>query len=41
MKKTSIALALAGAFATPALSQQPTVEQKLQILQQENCLLYT
>jgi hypothetical protein len=35
MKKTSIALALAGAFVAPALAQQPTVEQKLQILQQE------
>lgn len=35
MKKTSIALALAGAFAAPAFAQQPTVEQKLQILQQE------
>lgn len=35
MKKTSLALALAGAFAAPAFAQQPTVEQKLQILQQE------
>lgn len=35
MKKSSIALALAGAFVAPALAQQPTVEEKLQILQQE------
>jgi len=35
MKKTRIALALASAFAAPAFAQQPTVEQKLEILQQE------
>jgi hypothetical protein len=35
MNKTRIALALAAAFAAPAYAQQPTVEQKLQILQQE------
>jgi hypothetical protein len=36
MKKSKLALALAAAFAaTPVLAQQPTVEQKLQILQQE------
>jgi phosphate-selective porin O/P len=35
MHKTRIAVALAAAFATPAFAQQPTVEQKLQILQQE------
>ena len=35
MNKTRIALALTAAFAAPALAQQPTVEQKLQILQQE------
>jgi hypothetical protein len=35
MKKTSMALALAGAFVASAFAQQPTVEEKLQILQQE------
>ncbi|HEY6864125.1 MAG TPA: porin [Burkholderiales bacterium] len=35
MRRKSIALALAAAFAAPAFAQQPTVEQKLQILQQE------
>jgi phosphate-selective porin O/P len=35
MNKTRMALALAAAFAAPAFAQQPTVEQKLQILQQE------
>src|SRR5581483_8145855 len=35
MRKTRSALALAAAFAAPAFAQQPTVEQKLQILQQE------
>jgi Phosphate-selective porin O and P len=35
MKKTRIALALAATLAAPALAQQPTVEQKLEILQQE------
>jgi len=35
MRKTRSALALAVAFAAPAFAQQPSVEQKLQILQQE------
>jgi hypothetical protein len=35
MNDARIALALAAAFAAPAFAQQPTVEQKLQILQQE------